>query len=251
VIATLILHSAYTSSGYLQDPLVQAPAPRRPLSPHSSRTLIDTQSESAIAHDHHSTTHVPSPLGRASLSPHFAMSPRPSADTPTRTRRLRSQDTAAGRIPPVVGPASPHSLAALSAQRPPNRIAVDALASPPRALQCVRCARVYVSHTGTGMRNPVCMHLVTTAVVVDEDVADDMTKRSLLECVVGLAGLDRLSLSLLECVVGRAQEHADNRPAGVARSAQALRKPAARLPVCRARDSRNVECRLDSQPTKP
>jgi hypothetical protein len=83
-----------------------------------------------------------------------------------------------------------------------------------------------------------------------------MTKRSLLECVVGLAGLDRLSLSLLECVVGRAQEHADNRPAGVARSAQALRKHcasqlSARLPVCRARNSRNVECRLDSQPTKP
>jgi hypothetical protein len=39
----------------------------------------------------------------------------------------------------------------------------------PRALQCVRCARVYVSHTGTGMGNSVCMHLVTTAVVVDGD----------------------------------------------------------------------------------
>jgi hypothetical protein len=103
------------------------------------------------------------------------------------------------------------------------------------------------------------MHLVTTAVVVDGDVADDMTKRSLLECVVGLAGLDRLSLSLLECVVGRAQEHADNRPAGVARSFSASTAqasclpvcPSARLPVCRARNSRNVECRLDSQPTKP
>jgi hypothetical protein len=90
VTATLIPHSAYTSSGYLQDPLVQAPAPRRPPrrppSPHSSRTLIDTQSESTIAHDHHSTTRVPSPPGpRISLSAlcHVAQAQRRHADANT------------------------------------------------------------------------------------------------------------------------------------------------------------------------
>jgi hypothetical protein len=84
-----------------------------------------------------------------------------------------------------------------------------------------------------------------------------MTKRSLLECVVGLAGLDRPSFSLLECVVGRAPKSTPTTAQPVLHvqrkhcASQLSVCPSARLPVCRARNSRNVECRLDSQPTKP